>query len=66
MCVFGHVCLRACVRGQVEYKKKYEQTKTHYHMDMDSAEQLHHRETAGLHSQVSYYQLRPLFVFDCV
>lgn len=37
---------------QIEYKKKYEQSKGHYHIALDTAEQLHHRENAVLHSQV--------------
>lgn len=36
----------------MEYKKKYEQTKAHYHIALDTAEQLHHKENAVLHSQV--------------
>lgn len=38
---------------QVEYRKKYEQSKGHYHTALDTAEQLHHKENAVLHSQVS-------------
>lgn len=44
-----HVCL------QVHYKKKYEQTKAQYHLVVDTAEQLHHKENAVLHSQVPIY-----------
>lgn len=47
----GCVCVSVCV--QVEYKKKYEQTKAHYHMALDTAEQRHHKENAVLHSQVT-------------
>lgn len=44
-----------CVCVQVEYKKKYEQTKAHYHVALDTAEQLHHKENAVLHSQVLFF-----------
>lgn len=44
--------MTACVCDQVQYKKQYEQTKAHYHMTVDTAEQLHHKENAVLHSQV--------------
>lgn len=37
----------------MEYKKKYEQTKAQYHIALDTAEQLHHKENAVLHSQVT-------------
>uniref|UniRef100_A0A3Q2GIE5 Nebulette n=1 Tax=Cyprinodon variegatus TaxID=28743 RepID=A0A3Q2GIE5_CYPVA len=46
--------LLVSVCSQLEYKKKYKQTKAHYHNALDTAEQLHHRENAVLHSQVKY------------
>ena len=39
----------------MEYRKKYEQAKGHYHAALDTAEQLHHRENAVLHSQVEQH-----------
>lgn len=53
-CTFVDVVwsINICVCDQVEYKKKYEQTKAHYHIAVDTAEQLHHKENALLHSQV--------------
>uniref|UniRef100_A0A3B4VQD2 Nebulette n=1 Tax=Seriola dumerili TaxID=41447 RepID=A0A3B4VQD2_SERDU len=51
---FKHKQAAAALASQVEYKKKYEQTKAHYHVALDTAEQLHHKENAVLHSQVKY------------
>uniref|UniRef100_A0A665VJU1 Nebulette n=1 Tax=Echeneis naucrates TaxID=173247 RepID=A0A665VJU1_ECHNA len=51
---FKHTQAAAALASQVEYKKKYEQTKAHYHIALDTAEQLHHKENAVLHSQVKY------------
>lgn len=49
------VSILICVCLQVHYKKKYEQTKAQYHVVVDTAEQLHHKENAVLHSQVPVY-----------
>lgn len=49
------VSVLSCVCLQVHYKKKYEQTKAQYHLVVDTAEQLHHKENAVLHSQVPIY-----------
>uniref|UniRef100_A0A3P8RZK8 Nebulette n=1 Tax=Amphiprion percula TaxID=161767 RepID=A0A3P8RZK8_AMPPE len=51
---FKHTQAAAALASQVEYKKKYEQTKAQYHIALDTAEQLHHKENAALHSQVKY------------
>uniref|UniRef100_A0A3B3XRE6 Nebulette n=1 Tax=Poecilia mexicana TaxID=48701 RepID=A0A3B3XRE6_9TELE len=51
---FKHTQAAAALASQLEYKKKYEQTKAHYHIAVDTAEQQHHRENAVLHSQVKY------------
>uniref|UniRef100_A0A3B3BH11 Nebulin n=1 Tax=Oryzias melastigma TaxID=30732 RepID=A0A3B3BH11_ORYME len=51
---FRHTQAAAALASQVEYKKKYELAKAHYHIAVDTAEQLHHKETAVLHSQVKY------------
>lgn len=44
MCVF--------LGFQVHYKKQYEQTKAHYQLVLDTAEQRHHKDNAVLLSQV--------------
>uniref|UniRef100_A0A3P9J2L7 Nebulette n=1 Tax=Oryzias latipes TaxID=8090 RepID=A0A3P9J2L7_ORYLA len=49
-----HALHASKLQSNAEYKKKYEQTKAYYHMAVDTAEQLHHKETAVLHSQVKY------------
>lgn len=41
-----------CLFIQFEYKKQYEQSKGHYHLALDTAERLHHKENAVLQSQV--------------
>uniref|UniRef100_A0A3B5Q3H6 Nebulette n=1 Tax=Xiphophorus maculatus TaxID=8083 RepID=A0A3B5Q3H6_XIPMA len=51
---FRHTQAAAALASQLEYKKKYEETKAHYHIAVDTAEQQHHRENAVLHSQVKY------------
>lgn len=47
---------------QVEYKKKYEESKGKYHCAPDTMEQLHHRENVVLHSQVSCFSVPPTVV----
>lgn len=54
--VYFNTEIQMCMFEQVEYKKKYEQTKAHYHVALDTAEQLHHRENAVLHSQVTHHR----------
>ncbi|XP_023181896.1 nebulette isoform X10 [Xiphophorus maculatus] len=49
-----HVLHASKLQSNLEYKKKYEETKAHYHIAVDTAEQQHHRENAVLHSQVKY------------
>uniref|UniRef100_A0A3Q2NWI8 Nebulette n=1 Tax=Fundulus heteroclitus TaxID=8078 RepID=A0A3Q2NWI8_FUNHE len=49
-----HALHASKLQSNLEYKKKSDQTKAHYHMAVDTAEQLHHRENAVLHSQVKY------------
>uniref|UniRef100_A0A3Q2ZMS8 Nebulette n=1 Tax=Kryptolebias marmoratus TaxID=37003 RepID=A0A3Q2ZMS8_KRYMA len=49
-----HVLHASKIQSNVEYKKKYQQTKAHYHLSVDTAEQRHHKENAVLHSQVKY------------
>lgn len=62
-CLYSDVCV--CL--QVHYKKKYEQTKAQYHLVVDTAEQLHHKENAVLHSQVPIYVIwRLLSLFKAV
>lgn len=52
--VITRVLRLVCGLFQVEYRKKYEQSKGRYHIALDTAEQLHHKENAVLHSQVSH------------
>ncbi|MEQ2158259.1 hypothetical protein GOODEAATRI_010444, partial [Goodea atripinnis] len=49
-----HALHASKLQSNLEYKKKYKQTKAHYHNAVDTAEQRHHKENAVLHSQVKY------------
>ncbi|KAI4881786.1 hypothetical protein NFI96_011480 [Prochilodus magdalenae] len=51
---FKHLQAASALASQVQYRKKYEQAKGQYHFTLDTAEQLHHKANAVLHSQIKY------------
>ncbi|MGH0151069.1 UNVERIFIED_CONTAM: hypothetical protein FKN15_057437 [Acipenser sinensis] len=50
----GHALQASKLQSMFEYKKQYEKSKGHYHLALDTAERLHHKENAVLQSQVKY------------
>ncbi|XP_039187429.1 nebulette isoform X6 [Crotalus tigris] len=49
-----HALNASKIHSNYEYKKVFEKTKGLYHFEVDTAEQLHHKENAVLQSQVKY------------
>uniref|UniRef100_A0A8C1Z4P6 Nebulette n=1 Tax=Cyprinus carpio TaxID=7962 RepID=A0A8C1Z4P6_CYPCA len=50
----GHALHASKLQSNVEYRKKYEESKGQYLFALDTAEQRHHQENAVLHSQWKY------------
>nr|XP_040025838.1 nebulette-like [Gasterosteus aculeatus aculeatus] len=49
-----HALHASKLQSNVEYKKKHKEEKARFHAAAETAEQLHHKENAVLHSQVRY------------
>uniref|UniRef100_H3B0D0 Nebulette n=1 Tax=Latimeria chalumnae TaxID=7897 RepID=H3B0D0_LATCH len=49
-----HALKTSKMQSNYEYKREFESSKGHYHLDLETAEQLHHKENAVLQSQVKY------------
>ncbi|MBN3279934.1 NEBL protein, partial [Polyodon spathula] len=50
----GHALQASKLQSMFEYKKQYEKSKGRYHLALDTAERLHHKENVILQSQVKY------------